>query len=273
MGRELQKRKNRSSVPKVRRKPKSKKKVVNHDIIAEHWDKRATLAQNYRRLGLTARLKQPTGGIEPPIAARKPSSSSPLTAAQATGTPPSSLAITSKPPSALAPAEVRVERDPETGAILRVLDDDGADGADEARVEDGRLRTGIPPERRLKPLPGAARDEDDEEDMAPLDPHQLFSLPGGGAASVAAGAGAQGDGKENAESRDVLRKLEMRAASGVRKKPRHQSEREKAWCEALVERHGEDYRAMFWDRELNVWQQSEGDIKRRVKKWKESQGV
>jgi nucleolar protein 16 len=37
MGRELQKKKNRSSIPKVRRKPKSKKKVLGNPIIAANW--------------------------------------------------------------------------------------------------------------------------------------------------------------------------------------------------------------------------------------------
>lgn len=37
MGRELQKRKNRSSVAKVTQKAKSKKKLLQNPIIAAHW--------------------------------------------------------------------------------------------------------------------------------------------------------------------------------------------------------------------------------------------
>jgi nucleolar protein 16 len=37
MGRELQKKKRRSGLPKVRRKPKSKKQILNNPIIAENW--------------------------------------------------------------------------------------------------------------------------------------------------------------------------------------------------------------------------------------------
>jgi len=37
MGRELQKKKNRSSIAKVQRKPKSKKKILNNPIIAANW--------------------------------------------------------------------------------------------------------------------------------------------------------------------------------------------------------------------------------------------
>jgi nucleolar protein 16 len=37
MGRELQKKKNKSSIPKRRMKPKSKKKIFNNPIIAANW--------------------------------------------------------------------------------------------------------------------------------------------------------------------------------------------------------------------------------------------
>lgn len=37
MGRELQKKKNKSSVPRARRKPKSKKKILSNPIIAANW--------------------------------------------------------------------------------------------------------------------------------------------------------------------------------------------------------------------------------------------
>jgi nucleolar protein 16 len=37
MGRELQKKKNKSSVPKQRQKGPSKKKILQNPIIAKHW--------------------------------------------------------------------------------------------------------------------------------------------------------------------------------------------------------------------------------------------
>ncbi|KAK9372707.1 ribosome biogenesis protein Nop16 [Lipomyces chichibuensis] len=69
---------------------------------------------------------------------------------------------------------------------------------------------------------------------------------------------------------DVVRQLEEYAARGERKVERTQSEREDAWIEELVSKHGDDYEAMMKDRKLNIWQQSAGDIRRRVEKWKKN---
>ena len=62
--------------------------------------------------------------------------------------------------------------------------------------------------------------------------------------------------------------LETLAAGGVRHGPRKQSQREQEWVERLVEKHGENYGAMFRDAVLNPMQQSEGDIRRRVVLWR-----
>ncbi|KAK9388746.1 ribosome biogenesis protein Nop16 [Lipomyces mesembrius] len=67
---------------------------------------------------------------------------------------------------------------------------------------------------------------------------------------------------------DVVRQLEKYAARGERKVERTQSEREETWIQELVTKHGDDYQAMMKDRKLNIWQQSAGDIRRRVEKWK-----
>ncbi|KAF8423207.1 ribosome biogenesis protein Nop16, partial [Terfezia claveryi] len=67
---------------------------------------------------------------------------------------------------------------------------------------------------------------------------------------------------------EVVKALIERASRGV-KVERNQSGREKQWIERLVERYGEDYRKMSWDRKLNPHQQSEGDIRKRVVKWRQ----
>ncbi|KUJ19908.1 60S ribosomal subunit biogenesis protein-like protein Nop16 [Mollisia scopiformis] len=111
MGRELQKKKNRSSISKVKLKPKSKKvNPLGNAIIAANWNQKETLTQNYRRLGLTSRLNSETGGTEK----LKPGTESKSSTS-------SKLAITNAIPKTFTPTEARVERDPETGKIIRVI--------------------------------------------------------------------------------------------------------------------------------------------------------
>ena len=47
---------------------------------------------------------------------------------------------------------------------------------------------------------------------------------------------------------------------------RHSSASEKTWLEDMVLRYGSDYGAMARDKKLNVWQKTEGEIKRMVRK-------
>ncbi|KAF2502457.1 hypothetical protein BU16DRAFT_576463 [Lophium mytilinum] len=229
MGRELQKKKNKSSISKVKKKPKSKKKVLHNPIIAANWNSHETLNQNYRRLGLTARLNHAAGGADN---IHKPTSSELTSTSSKAAAPPSdSLRMPAPLAKTLTPQDARVERDPKTGAILRVLDDPTAP-------------------RRPNPLndPLNELEEENEEEEWSGFAHVASSVPA---------------------TTSVVQQLEEAAANGLRKTPRKQSTREEDWVERLVARHGDNYAAMFRDGKLNPMQQSEGDIRKRVKKWSE----
>ncbi|KAJ6261313.1 hypothetical protein Dda_3982 [Drechslerella dactyloides] len=198
MGRELQKKKNRSSLNKVTRRKQNIRKrptVTGNQLVAAQWDKSQTLAQNYARLGLTHRLRSATGGNEKR---------------------PSQISDASTPP--LGPQEARIKRAAD-GSILRI------EYASDLRHE----------------TLGASLEDEEERPST-----------------------------TTTKETTLVKALKEQMGLGL-KKERVQSDREMDWARRLLEKHGDDYQAMFWDRELNLRQQSVGDIKRRVKKWREGQ--
>ncbi|OAL44433.1 nucleolar protein 16 [Pyrenochaeta sp. DS3sAY3a] len=233
MGRELQKKKNKSSIPRKRQKGPSKKKILQNPIIAQHWNQKETLSQNYRRLGLTSRLNHATGGTEKTIALLGLNDAKSSRADTAASSTANALNIVSKAPQTIETEEIEVERDPETGAILRV--------------------TGIQ-ETKYNPLNDPLNDIEDSDE----------EVEWNGFAMVP-------ETKEDEQVNPVIRQLEEAARNGVRKAPRGQSQREKEWAERLYNKYGEDYGRMARDMKLNPMQQTAADIKKRVLKWKASQ--
>ena len=179
-------------------------------------DQSLTLSQNYYRLGLTSKLNSRTGGTEK-AASTLSDSAKPITH------PRDSFKIASKTPTTLIPTEARIERDPTTGDILRVIHSSSG--------KDNPLND---------PLNDSSGDESDR------------SMEDG----------------EFGGTRGIIPELEQQALMEAPKRPRQQSKREEEWIEKLVEKYGEDYRGMVRDRKLNPYQQSEGDLKRRAKRWK-----
>ncbi len=81
-------------------------------------------------------------------------------------------------------------------------------------------------------------------------------------------AGEEWGGIEEGEGSGIVPQLEVQANRPVVKKPRTQTKREVEWLQRLVDKHGEDTRAMARDLKLNPMQQTEADISRRIRKWK-----
>ncbi|KAJ9608281.1 Nucleolar protein 16 [Cladophialophora chaetospira] len=223
MGRERQKKKNRSSISKAKprdNRTKAGKRKVNflgNETIAKNWNRKLTMSQNYKQLGLSSKLQAATGGTE-----KKASKG-----AEAVAQKRDSLAIAGFSATKLQAQEVQVERDPETGRIVKVIRPDEDEDID-------------------NPLNDPLNDIMDYENGAPLE------IPAKG----------------------VVAQLEAQAAeeeaSLANKRPRQQSQREAEWLTRLIEKHGDDIKGMVRDRKLNPMQQTEGDISRRVRKWKAS---
>lgn len=266
MGRILQKRKNRSSLNKIRQRPKKKVAPPSDPFIAARWsvslhasllhavrtfsesssnsiyrNRRETLIQNYRRLGLTPRLRGHTGGVE-----RKARVDSEMGASAAVNNGRDSLTIVSEQRVAAATAnEVAVERD-STGAIVRVIRPESSD----------LLR------KRRNPLNDPLNDLSDVELLDEDEP-----LPQDYPSSR--------KGRDIYEDSRSIRELtELARMEAAPPRPvRRMNTTEKAWIEELVKVHGNDYSKIFWDRKLNPMQRTENDIRRRVERWKRENGI
>jgi nucleolar protein 16 len=190
-------------------------------------NQKETLSQNYRRLGLTARLNHATGGTEKTI--KLLGLDDPNVDHNVDSTIDKLNIVGHAPIETVGVDDATVERDPETGAILRVINDPFA-------LDNNPLNDPI-------------------NDLVEEDAEQWSAF-----AMVPAGKA----------DNPVIAALEESARNGVKKAPRKQSEREEEWIEKLVNKYGDDYGKMTRDRRLNPFQQSEGDIRRRAKKWQKS---
>ena len=201
-------------------------------------DRGLTLVQNYKRLGLASRLGAPTGGTEKTNLHNITGAANGAPRGDADG-----LAIPgSRKAAKLVPTEVRVERDPQTGRILRVIRPDaGSDGGNTRRKR-----------RRLD------------------DPLNSDSEPENGYATIRA---ASMKARSRPPPTGVVAELEAQAEEEAaqlsrKKRPRQQSKREEEWIEGLVGKYGDNVGAMAKDRRLNPMQQTEADIARRVGRWR-----
>ena len=135
----------------------------------------------------------------------------------------------------LVPTETKVERDPQTGSILRIIRSD--EGSEDAAAR----------KRKLNPLNDPLENLSDQEETSAI----------------------------STRPSDIVAELEAQAeeeaaALARKRRPRQQSKREEEWITRLVGKYGDDIRAMARDVKLNPIQQSEGDLGRRLKKWKEN---
>ncbi|KAG5368036.1 Nucleolar protein 16 [Yarrowia sp. C11] len=224
---------NRSSITKVTRKDKDNHKrivVTGSDIIRQRWDKNLSMAQNYKKLGLATKTgSKKVRGLEENLREK-------------------SLRLTIQQGKNPHDQELRdlmeqQEREAlEKNSIVvneRKIPKLGAGEAFIVRDDKGEVVEVIYGKDHQ-----ADSDEEDDEEWTGFEDKPE---------------------EEETETIKILQERAERAASN----PHVQSDREQSWIEQLINKHGDDIDGMFWDKELNIYQQSRGDLKRRIKKWKQ----
>ena len=191
--------------------------------------KSETLLQNYRRLGLASKLNSLSGGIEPSH------TTAIATSSNHTSRPdPLSVAAHAQKSKSLIPTTARIIRDLDSGAIKEVIHPTSA--------------------ARHNPLNDPLNDLESEDEHTGNNTFTKRLKPN----------------KTSTHNRGIIPQLEAAAEiTNERKRPRAQTQSEQEWIERLVERWGDNYMGMMGDKKLNPWQHSEGNLRRRVLKWKE----
>lgn len=228
---------NRSSITKVTRKDKDNHKrivVTGSDIIRQRWDKNLSMAQNYKKLGLATKTgSKKIRGLEEDLKEK----SLRLTIQQ--GKNPHDQELRD-----LMEQQEREELDKNNMVVNeRKIPKLSAGEAFIVRDAAGEVVEVIYGKDHQ-----ADSDEEEEEwtgfEDKPAEEQEQ---------------------EEETETIKILQQRAERAASN----PHIQSDREISWIEQLINKHGDDIDGMFWDKELNIYQQSRGDLKRRIKKWKQ----
>lgn len=113
----------RSLVKKSTKRVKDKQrniKITSHPVMAEHWDKKLTLKQNYKRLGLTHRLGKPAGGGEAKVQTLTEYRKQKEEKENRQKVEPSAIENETDP-AKIPEGEARLIRDPETNEVVKII--------------------------------------------------------------------------------------------------------------------------------------------------------
>jgi nucleolar protein 16 len=226
---------NRSGVSKNTRKNNNKDKFNprSNPIIAQHWDNELTAKQNYKKLGLTFRIGGATGGEEKKIKIKKINH----------GNMEESLFGDHEEENDNDDDDDELDPyDPTNileGTAKFLKDDDGKI----IKIIYGTKKIGSGSINSKKDNTEKEEEEEEEEEDSGED--------------------------DKEEAKIVIAKLEAIANIPKKKEVHRLNELEVYRYGKLIEKYGDDYEKMKWDKKLNPFQLSPGQLRKQIKRYHE----
>lgn len=244
-----------AAVTKVTRRTKDKHRKIpvnSNALISKNWDSKLTLIQNYKKLGLTSKLKKAAGGKEKMIQPfyedddflkkQKKLSNIDLNVENLEN-------------------EIEIEMNNELNDLIvngmnedDEINNDKQEEIDEKEIPEGEAR--IIRDKKtnqiIRVIHGTKKINDDDDKEEKMNEVKI---------------------KPSKNSTQFIKELEEFASRPIYRAERAQSIREASWLNSLYEKYNDDYNKMQWDKRLNIYQMTGNQIRLKMVKWKKANQI
>ena len=224
---------NRSGVSKNRRKNNNKSKFnpKSNPVIAKHWDPSLTAKQNYKKLGLTLRLSAASGGEE---------------------------------------KKIRIKPIHHGNMEESLFDDDDEEKEDKVKEDEEELDP-YDPANILEGTAKFMRDDEGKVIKIIYGTKKITKISENNDDLKNDENSDESDDDESdddqSEAKQVIAELEQLASIPKKKEVIKMNEVEISRYSKLIAKYGEDYEKMKWDKKLNPFQLSPGQLRKQIKKY------